>query len=194
MIAMPWVVLLSSYLLGAIPTAYIAGRLQGKNILQLGDRNVGAANAFRQLGAKTGMTVFLVDACKGFLAILLAQAASLPLITTLLAGTAAVIGHNWSVFIGFRGGRGDSTTIGVLLNLITQPMLIVAGPALATLLIRRNVILANCVLFIPLPLVCWWLGVPGVLTGYGIALPCLVGITDYVKGKLPVHVSGTGNA
>jgi hypothetical protein len=73
-------------------------------------------------------------------------------------------------------------------------MLIVAGPALASLLIKRNVILTSCVLFMPLPLVGWWLGVPGVLIGYGIALPCLVGITDYVKGRLPVRVSGAGSA
>ena len=50
---MPWIVILLGYFLGAIPTAYIAGRLQGKNILQLGDRNMGAANAFRHLGAKS---------------------------------------------------------------------------------------------------------------------------------------------
>ena len=191
---MPWIVILLGYFLGAIPTAYIAGRLQGKNILQLGDRNVGAANAFRHLGAKTGTAVFIIDAGKGFLAILLAQTASLPLMTALFAGVAAVIGHNWSIFIGFRGGRGESTTIGVLLNLITQPMLIVAGPALASLLLKRNVILTSCVLFMPLPLIGWWLGVPGVLIGYGIALPCLVGITDYVKGRLPVRVSGAGSA
>ncbi len=181
---MYWLIVLLGYFLGSIPTAYVAGRLlKGRNIWQTGDGNVGAANAFRQLGAKAGIGVFFVDAGKGALAILIAQAASLPLLAVLLTGAAAVIGHNWSVFIGFRGGRGESTTIGVLLTIITQPMLVLAGPALVTLLIKRNVIKASCVLFIPLPLVCWWLGLPGALVSYSIALPCLVGATTFLRKR-----------
>lgn len=149
----------------------------------MGDANVGAANAFRQLGAGAGITVGIVDAGKGALAILIAQAASLPLVAVLSAGVAAVIGHNWPVFIGFRGGRGGSTTIGILLTVITQPMLITAGPALAALLILRDVTKASAVLFIPLPLLCWWLGMPGLLTGYSIALPCLVGFTHFLRTR-----------
>jgi glycerol-3-phosphate acyltransferase PlsY len=198
---MYWLIVLFGYFLGSIPAAYIAGRLlKGKDIRQMGDANVGAANAFRQLGTKAGVGVFFVDAGKGALAILIAQAASLPLVAILLTGAATVIGHNWSVFIGFRGGRGESTAIGVLLTIITQPMLILAGPALATLLIKRNVIKASCVLFIPIPLVGWWLGLPGALIGYSIALPCLIGITDFVKRRqmvmrqaevLPRYFGGT---
>ena len=181
---MYWLIVLLGYLLGSIPTAYVAGRLlKGRNIWQMGDGNVGAANAFRQLGAKAGIGVFFVDVGKGALAILIAQAASIPLVAVLLTGAAAIVGHNWSVFIGFRGGRGESTGIGVLLAIITQPVLILAGPMLATLLIKRNATIAGCVLFVPLPLVCWWLGVPGVLIGYSIALPCLMGITDFVKRR-----------
>jgi glycerol-3-phosphate acyltransferase PlsY len=181
---MYWLIVLLGYFLGSIPTAYVAGRLlKGKDIRQMGDANVGAANAFRHLGAKAGTGVFLVDAGKGALAIFIAQAASIPLIAVLLTGAAAVIGHNWSVFIGFRGGRGESTTIGVLLTIIAQPMLVLAGPVLATLLIKRNVILSSCVLFIPLPLVCWWLGLPGVLVSYSIALPCLVGTTTFLRTR-----------
>jgi glycerol-3-phosphate acyltransferase PlsY len=181
---MYWLIVLLGYFLGSIPTAYVAGRLlKGKDIRQIGDGNVGAANAFRQLGAKAGIGVFLVDAGKGVLAILIAQAASIPLIAVLLTGAAAVIGHNWSVFIGFRGGRGVSTAIGVLLTIITQPMLVLAGPALTTLLVKRNVVLSSCVLFIPLPLVCWWLGLSGVLVSYSIALPCLVGTTTFLRTR-----------
>jgi len=192
---MVWLIVSLSYLLGAIPAAYIAGQLfRGRDIRQLGNGNVGAANAFRQFGAKIGIAVFFIDAGKGALAILIAQTANLPLAAVMFAGVAAVIGHNWSVFIGFKGGRGESTTIGVLLTLITQPMLILAAPTLATLFIKRNVIRASYVLFIPLPLVCWWLGVPGVLVGYGIALPCLVGISDFVKNRQLVRISRAGSA
>jgi len=192
---MPWLIVLLGYSLGSIPTAYITGRLlKGRDIRQMGDGNMGAKNAFHQLGAKVGVVVGIVDASKGALAILIAQGAGVPQVVVLLTGAAAVIGHNWPVFIGFRGGRGESTTIGVLLTLITQPMLILAGPALATLLIKRNLIIASCVLFIPLPLVCWWLGVPGLLVAYGIALPCLVGFTHFLRTRRVADTSETGSA
>ena len=192
---MYWLIVLLGYFLGSIPTAYIAGHLlKGRDIRQMGDGNVGAANAFRQLGAKAGIGVFWVDAGKGALAILIAQAASIPLVAVLLTGAAVVVGHNWSVFIGFRGGRGESTSIGILLAIITQPVLILAVPTLATLLIKRDVVKASCVLFIPLPLVCWWLGLPGALVSYSIALPCLVGITDFVKRRQLARTSGAGSA
>ena len=181
---MLWVIVLLGYFLGSIPTAYIAGRLlKGKDIRQMGDSNVGAANAFRQLGAKIGTAVFFIDAGKGALVILIAQIANIPQVAILFTGAAAVAGHNWPVFIGFRGGRGESTTIGALLTLITQPMLILAGPAVLTLLIRRNVTLASAILFIPLPLMCWWLGAPGMLIAYSMALPCLVGFTHFLRTR-----------
>jgi glycerol-3-phosphate acyltransferase PlsY len=179
---MPWLIVILGYLLGSIPTAHIMGRVFRKvDIRQVGDGNMGAQNAFRQLGAKIGVAVGLIDAGKGALAILIAQATNLPQITVLIAGAAAVIGHNWPVFLRFRGGRGEATTIGVLLTTITQPMLILTAPTVLTLLVSHNVILASAILFIPLPLVCWWLGVPGVLVAYGIALPCLVGFTHFLR-------------
>jgi len=181
---MSWLIVILGYLLGSIPTAYIAGRmLKGRDIRQIGDGNVGARNAFYQLGHKTGIGIFFVDATKGALAIFIAQAVSIPQLFVLTVGVAVVIGHNWPVFIGFRGGRGESTTIGVLLMLITQPMLIVAGPALATLVLKKNVILASAILFVPLPLVCWWQGVPGVLVAYSMTLPCLVGVTHFLRTR-----------
>ena len=192
---MPWLIVLLGYFLGSIPTAYVAGRLfKGGDIRQMGDGNVGAANAFHQLGAKVGIAVFFVDAGKGALAILIAQAANIPQAAVLFTGVAAVAGHNWPVFIGFRGGRGESIAIGVLLTLITQPMLILAGPALATLFIKRNVIIASCVLFIPLPLVCWGLGVSGALVAYSIGLPCLVGFTHFIRTRRVADTSGVGSA
>ena len=192
---MLWVIVLLGYLLGSTPTAYIAGRLlKGRDIRQMGDGNMGARNAFRELGARVGITVFFVDAAKGSLAILIAQAANIPQVAILFTGAAAVVGHNWPVFIGFRGGRGESTTIGVLLGLITQPMLIVAGPALAALFIKRDVTIASCVLFIPLPLVCWWLGVSGSLISYSMAIPCLVGFTHFLRTRRAVSTSRVRSA
>jgi glycerol-3-phosphate acyltransferase PlsY len=183
---MPWLIVILGYLLGSIPTAHIIGRIKKVDIRRVGNGNVGAQNAFRQLGAKTGVAVGFIDAAKGALAIVIAQLANLPQAAVLLVGAAAVIGHNWPVFLRFRGGRGESTTIGVLLATITQPMLILATPSLLALVVSRNVILASAVLFVPLPFVCWWLGVSGVLVAYGIALPCLVGFTHFLRTRQAV--------
>ncbi len=85
----------------------------------MGDGNMGARNAFFQLGAKAGISIFFIDAGKGALAILIAQAASLPQVAILLTGVATVIGHNWPVFIGFRGVRGESYSFGVFIFFLT---------------------------------------------------------------------------
>ena len=160
----------------------------------MADGNVGAANAFRQLGAKTGIGVFFIDAGKGVLAIFIAQAANLPQAAILLTGVAAVVGHNWPVFLRFRGGRGFSTTIGVLIAIITQPILILAVPTLAALFAKRNTTIAGAVMFAPLPVVCWWLGVPGILIAYGIALPCLIGLTNLLRRRQVARTSETETA
>jgi len=193
---MPWFAMVAlGYLLGSIPTAYIAGHLlKGNDIRQMGDGNMGARNAFHQLGRKTGIGIFFVDVTKGALPILIAQAAAMSQVAILITGIAVVIGHNWPIFIGFRGGRGEATTIGVLLTLVTQPMLILAGPVLATLVIKKNVMLASVFLFVPLPLVCWWLGLPATLITYSMTLPCLVGFTHYLRVKRVTRPSGTSSA
>ena len=181
---MPWLIIILAYLIGSIPTAYITGRLlKGRDIRQMGDGNVGARNSFHQLGPKTGISIFFIDATKGAIPILIAQATGIPQLAILTVGVAAVVGHNWPVFLGFRGGRGESTTIGVLLPLITQPMLIVAGPALAVIAIKKNVMLASIILFVPLPLVCWLMGLPVTLVTYSMGLPCLVGFTHFLRTR-----------
>ena len=190
---MPCFIIVLSYLLGSIPTAYIAGRwLKGRDIRHLGDGNVGARNAFHQLGARVGVAVGVIDALKGVLAIVIAQTAGVSQATVLLAGIAAVAGHNWPVWLGFRGGRGECTTIGVLLVLIPQPLLISGSVAILTLLATRNVIKASTVLFVPLSLLGWCFGASGLLISYSIALPCLVGVTHClrIRHKLAHHARG----
>ena len=181
---MPWLVVALAYLLGSIPTAYIAGRtLRGVDIRQIGDGNMGAANAYRQLGAWVGITVGVVDAAKGALAVVIAQAVNAPQTVVLLAGAAAVFGHNWPLFLGFRGGRGESTTIGVLLAVLTKPMLIIAAPAILAQFIFRDTTKAAAFIFVPLPFVCWLTGLSGALIVYSIALPCLVGFTHFLRTR-----------
>ncbi len=179
---MPLLVIVIGYLLGSIPTAYIAGRLlKGEDIRRLGDENSGAANAYRELGGKAGITVGIIDALKGFLAVLIARATGVDQGFVLLTGVAAVVGHNWPVFIGFRGGRGEATTIGILLFLLPKPVLIMAAPAILVLVLKRNIILASAVLFVPLSLLAWLTGASVSLIIYSIGMPCLVGFTHFIR-------------
>lgn len=181
---MSWIIVIISYLLGSVPTAYVAGRLTaGGDIRHMGDKNAGAANAYRELSPRAGVIVGIIDAAKGSMVILIAQAVSMSQPIVLLAGTAAVIGHNWPVFLGFRGGRGVSTTIGILFVLVKLPMLILTLPALLILIWRRNVTPSMAFLFIILPFVDWWMKVSPLLIGYGVALPVLVGITTFFRNR-----------
>ena len=181
---MIWLIIITGYVLGSFPTAYLAGRfLRGRDIRQMGDENSGAANAYRELGPAVGILVFIVDAAKGAVVVLIAQAVNMPQAVVLCTGAVAVVGHNWPVFLGFRGGRGVSTTIGVLLVLVTIPILILALPTILVLIFKRNVTPSMAFLFIALPLVDWLLKVPAVLIAYGIALPALVGITHFLRTR-----------
>jgi glycerol-3-phosphate acyltransferase PlsY len=192
---MPWLIVILGYLLGSIPTAYIVGRvLKGVDIREIGDGNMGSANTFRQIGPKAGITVGAIDAAKGALAVFIAQLAGLSLTLVLITGTAVVVGHNWPVFLGFRGGRGEATTIGVLLVVITKPMLIMAAPTIAAQFIFRDTTKSGAVLFIPLSLVCWLTGASVALIAYSIALPCLVGLTHFLRTRRVAETSGTGRA
>jgi glycerol-3-phosphate acyltransferase PlsY len=145
-------VLAFSYLLGSFPTAYIAGKVMlGKDIRLLGDGNMGAQNAFHTLGPRAGIIVGIVDLLKGASSILLAKCAGASLPVVLLSGTFAVIGHNWPVFLQFRGGRGEATTIGVLSVLVTGPLAIAGLVSLVVLEKTKNVTLASIPLFVLLP-------------------------------------------
>jgi glycerol-3-phosphate acyltransferase PlsY len=181
---MPWFIVILSYLLGSLPTSYIIGRFKtGRDIRSMGDENAGAANAYRELGSRAGILVGIIDAVKGSAVILIAQAASMSQPIVLLAGLAAVIGHNWPIFLGFRGGRGVSTTLGILYVLVTIPMLILTVPTLLILIWRRNVTPAMAFAFIALPLVDLAFKVEPILIVYGIALPALVGITTFFRTR-----------
>jgi len=119
------IILLMSYLIGAIPSAYIAGRIKGIDIRKTGSRNVGGMNTFSSVGKIAGIIVAVTDIGKGTLVAWLATKFSNdhPFIP-LLAVVAAIIGHNWMIFIGFKGGKGLSTLVGGLLFLSPISILI----------------------------------------------------------------------
>ena len=112
-----------SYLLGAIPSAYIFGKFyKGIDIRQHGSKNIGATNVFRVLGKVPGIIVLSFDILKGVLAVagvskLLGLEANGYYI---IFGLAAVCGHNWTVFLNFKGGKGVATSLGVLIGLMIK--------------------------------------------------------------------------
>ncbi len=114
---------IAAYLCGAIPTGYWLGRwLKGIDIREHGSKNMGATNVFRVLGPWPGSIVLAIDMAKGFIPpvwIANAFAFDSPVLLVFL-GVAAVIGHNWTIFLGFKGGKGVATSLGVLLGLTAQ--------------------------------------------------------------------------
>lgn len=108
-----------SYLIGSIPTAFIFGKvLKGIDIRQHGSGNVGATNAFRVLGKKIGWVVLGLDILKGIVPVaIVGHLFQQDVNGRIFAAAAAVIGHNWTCFLNFKGGKGIATTLGVLIGL-----------------------------------------------------------------------------
>jgi glycerol-3-phosphate acyltransferase PlsY len=106
--------LVISYIIGSIPFGYLGARLKGIDIRSQGSGNIGATNVLRILGPKYAVPVLLLDFAKGALGAYLGLSLlELGLTGGILAGAAAIAGHNWSVFLMFRGGKGVATTAGV---------------------------------------------------------------------------------
>jgi glycerol-3-phosphate acyltransferase PlsY len=151
--------LLGAYLLGGIPFGYLAGRLvAGVDLRQVGSGNLGATNAIRQLGWGWGTAVFGLDLLKGWLAVALAQrfGASAGGWLPVAAGLAAVLGHSFTPYLGFRGGKGVATSAGVFLRLAP----LATGLALlifaAMMLGSRIVSLSSLTATTALPLLLLW--------------------------------------
>jgi glycerol-3-phosphate acyltransferase PlsY len=107
--------LILAYLLGSLPTAYLVGRyVYGFDIRRRGSGNVGATNALRTMGTIPGLVVLVIDVLKGVLAVWLGQALGGPWLAALTA-MLAILGHSWSVFLEFKGGRGVATVAGAML-------------------------------------------------------------------------------
>jgi glycerol-3-phosphate acyltransferase PlsY len=165
-----------AYLLGSIPFAYIIGRWRGLDVRRVGDKNVGTFNVFRHGGWVPGMATLVADVGKGALAIVVAKLISVNGLVIFGAGVAAVIGHNWPVFLRFRGGRGLAVVIGALLALLPIEMLIAAAIGLLVLYFTRNTIWFGMAMFIPLILLSVLFKERICLIIYSAALPCLAGL------------------
>lgn len=137
-----------SYLLGSIPTAYLCGKIFKKiDIRQHGSGNVGATNAFRILGAKLGIVVLIIDIFKGYAAIMYAQFLYVNQGEWffVLAGFMAIIGHIYTVFLGFKGGKGVATAAGVCAAIIPLPFFAALFSFAVVLFLTRYVSLSSLI-------------------------------------------------
>lgn len=147
----------AGYILGSIPSSYIMGRLiKGIDLREHGSGNLGAANTFRILGARAAVPVLLFDVGKGYLAVKLASFLGISGYGyILLAALAVILGHNYSVFVRFSGGKGVGTTTGAFLAMAPQAVGVCFAIWLITLFSFRIVSVASMVsaIFLPITIV-----------------------------------------
>ncbi len=150
------IAVVASYLLGSISFSIVIARLvKGIDIREHGSGNAGATNTIRVLGKGPGLFVFVLDIAKGIAAVLIGRLLGpddLGDWTAVLSGLAAIIGHNWPVWFRFKGGKGISTTVGVMVTLAFVPALIAGVIAIASIAITRYVSLGSLLFaaFVPL--------------------------------------------
>lgn len=151
---MPWMTIpVLAYLIGSIPNGLIIGKwIYGVDIRQSGSKNIGATNAYRVLGAWPAFWVFLTDALKGVAGVLIGSYISGDPIDLIVGGLAAIIGHNWPVFLGFKGGRGVATGLGVIAVLSPMVTVIVFLIWVAIVYITRYVSVASVVAAMTVPI------------------------------------------
>jgi len=159
-------IVLTGYLVGSIPTGYLFGKVKGIDLRKEGSGNIGATNALRVLGKKAGILVLLIDLLKGvigcYLGIFIPQLLGMPTeeiqtkhYTLMLAGgIAAVIGHTFTCWLKFKGGKGVATTAGVFLAIVPEALIICLVIFFITVFISHYVSLASIIAAIALvPLV-----------------------------------------
>jgi glycerol-3-phosphate acyltransferase PlsY len=189
--------LLGAYLLGSVPAAYIVSRWwRGIDIRQYGSGNVGAANVLKTTSKRLATVVFIFDTGKGMIAVWAAQSLGLGIAEQVAVGLAAIIGHNWPVFLRFSGGRGVLTTVGVafLLPLINGPLfpwVIVVGLVTVgiSLLITHHTPLGVAVGLAAMPLVSWIAGEPLAMTWGFLAMFLLMVIRRLTVPKTSLSAS-----
>ncbi len=177
---MPWQVtflIIGAYLLGSVPTAYIAGRaLKGIDVRDYGSGSVSGSNVWQSVSRWAILPVGIADISKGVIPVLIAQALGFTLAAQGIAGLAAIAGHNWSIFLRFSGGRGIVTMMGVLTILAPWELLVCIGVFLLGIALF-NVPVGAFIAAVALPLAS---------LGFGEPLPltlCLLAMTLILMAK-----------
>lgn len=177
-------------MVGSVPAAYIIVRLvKGEDIRRLGSGNVGAVNAYQQVGAWAGLTVLLVDTAKGVLAVATPRLLGIDDWALFIITPLVIAGHNWPVFLGFRGGKGAAAIFGISLAIVPWLTFITAGPSILVMLGLRNVVLGAAVGFILLNTLLWVTGQGAQQVGLCLLLTALVTGTYVVNVRKHIFSS-----
>ena len=183
---MTWVWLgVLCYAIGSLPTAYLFTRyILGQDIWQIGDFNSGAANVFRNVGAKAGVAVGAIDIIKGALVIVLAMVLVDDTRMEMMAGAAALAGHNLPVHLRFRGGRGAATAVGILIASVPIIALPIGALCLVLLYLTHKAIYPLVVFLVVIPVLTWSIGYPVALAIYVVAIPIAVGLSHLFTTRI----------
>lgn len=170
---------IGAYLLGSVPTGYLVARAKGIDIRTVGSGNIGATNVFRILGKPAGVFVLGADALKGFLACRLVANLAYGLFgvtdggataqegLSIAAGIFAVLGHNYTCWLNFKGGKGIATSAGVLVALVPWALLVILAIWIVVFALTRYVSLGSIAASFALPFAAW-------LTGSSLTLVLIV--------------------
>ena len=183
---MTWVWLgVLCYAIGSLPTAYLFTRyILGQDIWQIGDFNSGAANVFRNVGAKAGVAVGAIDIIKGALVIVLAMVLVDDTGMEMMAGAAALAGHNFPVHLRFRGGRGAAIAVGILIASVPIIGLPIGALCLVLLYLTHKAIYPLVVFLVVIPVLTWSIGYPVALAIYVVAIPIAVGLSHLFTTRI----------
>jgi glycerol-3-phosphate acyltransferase PlsY len=206
-------IIILSYVIGSIPNSIIVSKLtKGIDIRDHGSGNAGGANVMRVLGWKHGLLVILLDAFKGVLVVVVVARlhyGSMPFdnitpfddftLVQVIAGISAVIGHIWTIFADFKGGKGIATALGMLMMIITVDMLIAVGVFVIVVTISRYISLGSLIgaISVPLSLVIRENIFNVDIQGYNTILPFIIAVTLLViythRGNVIRIFNGTEN-
>lgn len=169
-----FLVLAVNYLLGSTPAAYIVGKLKGIDITQHGSGNVGATNAFRILGKGAGLVVLVFDCLKGVIGVLLAQHLVGDPWFVILAALVVVTGHNYSLFLKFKGGKGVATGAGIFLVLAPKTVLTAFIVFVIVVAVSKYVSLGSLITAATFPIIMTVIGEPFPVRVLGIVVALFV--------------------
>ncbi|MGV3532455.1 MAG: glycerol-3-phosphate 1-O-acyltransferase PlsY, partial [Chthoniobacteraceae bacterium] len=174
-------IVIQAYLLGSIPFGLLVARSQGMDIRQHGSGNIGATNVWRVLGKKYGLITFFFDAAKGWLAVIIGMKlaamfapgiARTPADTAAYAGIAAalgcIIGHSFPLWLGFKGGKGVATSLGVVFGMLPLASLVIFAVWGLVLKLTRYVSLASIIAALSLPVTVLAMLFLGWVEGWGL--------------------------
>ncbi len=146
-----WPVLVA-YLVGATPFGFLAGKAKGIDIREHGSGNIGATNVLRVLGKPVGITVLVLDVMKGLLPVIVAKLVSDSSLVHIATAMAAILGHNYTFWLGFKGGKGIATTGGAILSIMPWALIAAVLGWIIVLKVSRYVSLASLAAAVIIPL------------------------------------------